>query len=89
MISRTTKRFRQAYSKLPKSLQRQTRDAYKLFQQDPSHPRLRFKQVHPQKPVYSVRININYRAVGIRDKNEMIWFWIGAHPEYDKLLHSF
>jgi mRNA-degrading endonuclease RelE of RelBE toxin-antitoxin system len=88
VISRTTKRFRQAFSKLPKSVQRQAREAYKLFQQDPSHPRLRFKRVHSQKPVYSVRINIDYRAVGIRDKDEIVWFWIGAHREYDKLLQS-
>jgi len=27
-----------------------------------------------------------WRAVGIRDDDDMIWFWIGSHAEYDKLI---
>jgi hypothetical protein len=23
---------------------------------------------------------------GIRDDDDMIWFWIGSHAEYDKLI---
>ena len=86
MISRTTKRFREALSKLPKDIQRQAQESYKLFSQDPNHPSLRFKKVHTNEPVYAARINIDYRAVGIVDGEEIIWFWIGSHAEYDKLL---
>lgn len=86
MKSRTTARFRQAYGTLPEQVRRQARAAYKLFAQNPQHPSLRFKRVHPTLAVYSARINIDYRAVGIRDGDEIVWFWIGAHAEYDQLL---
>ena len=86
MISKTTKRFRDALAKLPKDIQRQAQESYKLFSQDPNHPSLRFKKVHTTEPVYSARINIDYRALGIVDGEEIVWFWIGSHAEYDKLL---
>ena len=51
-------------------------------------PGLRFKKVHT-RPVYSVRVNVNVRAVGILSGNDMIWFWIGPHDEYEALLKRF
>jgi mRNA-degrading endonuclease RelE of RelBE toxin-antitoxin system len=86
MKSHTTKRFREAFKHLPEPIQRRAREAYNLFQQNPYHPGLRFKQVHPTKPIYSVRISRDYRAVGIRDGDEMVWFWIGSHTDYEQLL---
>ena len=86
MISKTTKRFRDVLAKLPKDIQRQAQESYKLFSQDPNHPSLRFKKVHTTEPVYSAQINIDYRTLGIVDGEEIIWFWIGSHAEYDKLL---
>jgi hypothetical protein len=86
MISKTTKRFRDALAKLPKDIQRQAQESYKLFSQDPNHPSLRSKNVHTTEPIYSARINIDYRAVGIVDGEAIIWFWVGSHAEYDKLL---
>ncbi len=86
MKSRTTKRFRKAFDQLPDQVQRQAREAYKRFIKDPYHTSLRFKQVHSIKPIYSARINIDYRAVGILKGNEIIWFWIGSHADYDKIL---
>lgn len=86
MISKTTRHFRQRLVKLPKSIRQQAKEAYKLFKQNPNHKSLRFKKVHLIEPIYSVRINIDYRAVGILEGKEIIWFWIGSHKEYDKLL---
>ena len=86
MNSRTTERFRKALNALPKIVQIQTKDAFQQFKKDPFYPSLRFKRVHSTKPIYSVRINISYRAAGIQEKNEMIWFWIGSHEDYEKLL---
>ena len=53
---------------------------------DPSHPSLEFKLVSQRRPVYSVRVSIDYRALGLLDEDEIIWFWIGPHHEYEKLL---
>ena len=86
MTSHTTKRFRAMFGLLPQAIKRQAKEAYRLFKQDPHYPSLRFKSVHPSKPIYSVRISQNYRAVGIRDGDEIIWFWVGSHADYDDLL---
>jgi hypothetical protein len=36
--------------------------------------------------IYSARTNDSYRAVGILDEGDIVWFFIGTHTEYDKLL---
>ena len=83
---RGTKRFRQRLSRLPDDVRRQAGKAYELFSGDPRHPGLRFKRVHATQPIYSVRIGIDYRAVGILAREEIIWFWIGSHSDYEDLL---
>ncbi|MCA1993544.1 MAG: hypothetical protein LDL41_16105 [Coleofasciculus sp. S288] len=86
MKSRTTDQFRRTFADLPKQVQQQTRQAYRQFKQDPSHPSLRFKKIHPELPIYSARISKSYRAVGQLDGDTVIWFWVGSHAEYDRLL---
>jgi len=84
--SHTTERFRRAFKNLPREVQDQARRAYNLFERDPYHPSLRFKQVHSTRPIYSVRINVDYRALGVRGGETIIWFWIGSHAGYDHLI---
>ena len=67
-------------------MQKQAREVYKQFAENPFYPSLHFKPVHSIKPIYSVRINIDYRALGVYSENEIVWFWIGPHDEYEKLL---
>ena len=86
MTSHTTARFRAALAGLPEHVRRQARVAYALFQQNPRHPGLHFKQVHPSRPIYSVRVGLGYRALGVRDRDAIVWFWIGSHAEYDRLV---
>lgn len=86
MNSFTTRRFWKLYRELPQTIRQQAREAYRLFQDNPQHPGLQFKRVHPVKTIYSVRINVDYRVLGILDSDEIIWFWIGSHADYDKLL---
>ncbi len=86
MKSRTTERFRKAFSGLPDRIREQARTAYGLFQQNPFHPSLHFKQVHPSKPIFSVRISREYRALGVMQADTIVWFWIGSHSDYDDLL---
>lgn len=86
MISNTTERFRRAFQQLPQPVQQQARAAYQLFRNDPAHPSLRFKPVHPSKPIFSVRVGRDYRAIAVREGEKVIWFWIGSHAEYDQLL---
>jgi hypothetical protein len=84
--SRTTKQFRAAFEVLPEQIKRQARSAYRLFQQDPRHPSLSFKPIEGFENLYSVRINLQYRALGTMRDDGIVWFWIGSHGDYDKLL---
>lgn len=86
MKSRTTSCFRALFTSLPANVQKQARNAYRLFQGNPTHPGLRFKQVHADPPIYSARVGISHRAVGALAGNTIIWFWIGSHADYDELL---
>ena len=88
MNSRATDRFWKCYSGLPEEIRRQAREAYALFLKDPYHPGLHFKRVHSTRPVFSVRISKDYRAVGILRDDEITWFWIGSHSEYDNVLRQ-
>jgi hypothetical protein len=67
-------------------VQAQARLAYQLFRREPFHPSLRFKQVHPTRPVFSARVGLAYRALAVREGDAVIWFWIGSHADYEKLL---
>jgi hypothetical protein len=84
--SRRTASFRKAFAALPEAVREQARVAYRRFQENPNHPGLRFKRVHPSDPVYSVRVGLGYRAVGVLEDDVMVWFWIGSHADYDDLL---
>ncbi len=86
MISHTTQRFRKLFVGLPNKVQKQAKEVYAQFRRNPYHPSLHFKQVHSTLPIYSVRITKDYRAVGIYQDNEIIWFWIGNHSKYNKPL---
>ena len=88
MRSRTTNRFRRAFNNLPLEIQGRAERAYELFEQDPGHPSLRFKKVHAVESIYSVRITRDYRALGLRKENDIFWFWIGSHDDYERLLQS-
>ncbi len=68
------------------NIQSKASEAYRLFKQNPYHKSLKFKQVHHTQPIYSVRVGLNYRAVGVKDDNAIIWFWIGSHEDYNKLI---
>jgi hypothetical protein len=69
-------------------VQDRAREAFKLFYQDPGHPGLRFKPVHPTEPIYSARISLHHRAVARKAGDHWIWFWIGSHSDYDQLLKN-
>jgi hypothetical protein len=73
-------------SNLPKDIQKQARKSYRLWKEDHHHSSLQFKQVSQKQSIYSVRVNLGYRALGLIADEEIYWFWIGPHSEYDQLL---
>jgi hypothetical protein len=86
MTSRTTERFRKSFSKLPANVQDQANRAFALWRRDVNHPSLQFKRIHVTDPIYAVRIGIHWRALAVVRDDRAVWFWIGHHSEYDKLI---
>lgn len=86
MKSVTTSQFWKLYDSLPEGVQRQADRAYELWRVNPQAQGLYFKRVGKQRPVYSVRIGRGHRALGLLEGEAILWFWIGPHDEYDRLL---
>ena len=74
------------FSDLPNEVQQEAKRAYRLFRSNPAHPGLQFKKLDREDNLYSVRIGLEYRALGILRKGNIVWFWIGNHSEYDRLV---
>jgi hypothetical protein len=86
--SHLTEDFVVSFRHLPRRIQELARKNYRLRKHDPTHPRLDFKLVSRRNPIFSVRVSIGWRAVGLKKENTMIWFWIGSHAEYKRLLRQ-
>ena len=86
MKSSVTKTFRKRLRDLPASVQEQAAKAYARWREDSYHPSLQFKRVSQKQPIYSVRVSISYRVLGLLESDHIYWYWIGAHDEYDELL---
>ncbi|EQD48376.1 hypothetical protein B1A_12533 [mine drainage metagenome] len=88
MKSVTTEKFRLLFAASSPERQARIKAAYHLWKENPAHPSLRFKKVHPRLPFYSVRVDLDWRAVGVLEQGTLIWFWIGPHTLYEALLKS-
>jgi len=84
--SSVTKAFRKKLDGLPASVQEQAAKAYALWRSDPYHNSLQFKRVSQRQPIYSARVSLDYRVLGLLENDHIYWFWIGAHAEYNELL---
>jgi mRNA-degrading endonuclease RelE of RelBE toxin-antitoxin system len=81
-----TKKFKELFAKLPEDVQKQAKEAYRIFEDDPFHPGLNFECINKKKSWWSARVNDKYRAVGIRKGDTIVWFFIGTHTRYDRFL---
>ena len=89
MNSELTADFIKLFSQLPSAIKKTAKKNYRLWKKNPQHPSIEFKKLKTQTPVYSVRAGIGWRAVGVmKDSQTIVWFWIGSHADYDKLLKS-
>jgi hypothetical protein len=55
----------------------------RMLRQDSRHPSLHLKKVGR---LWSVRVGLHYRALAVEDGSDLVWFWIGTHTEYDRVL---
>jgi hypothetical protein len=84
--SRTRPSFWRAYAKLSETNRQAARRAYALFAQNPDQPSLRFKKLRGYDRLWSVRVSAQYRALGERQGNTIVWVWIGTHNEFDSIF---
>lgn len=75
--------FWACYHALPAEIQGLADKSFELLKSDPRHPSLQFKKVGRY---WSARVGLHYRAVAVDCREGFIWFFIGTHAEYDKLV---
>lgn len=82
-MHRTTRGFWKCYDVLPAEVRASADRQYDLLKQDPGHPSLHFKKTGKY---WSVRVGLEHRALGLEHEDGILWFWIGTHAEYDRLI---
>jgi len=78
-----TSRFWKLFAELPVEVQELATEKYELFRQSPHHPSLGFQS---KGKVWTVDIGRSYRAIAFREGNQLSWFWIGSHEDYNNVL---
>ena len=53
-----------------------TRDCHNPFESSPMR----------SMPFRSVRIGMHYRALAVDIPDGLLWFWIGSHADYDRVI---
>lgn len=75
--------FWELYQNLPEPVRLIADRNYELLKANPAHPSLHFKRAGRY---WAVRVGLRYRALAVPDGDDLVWFWIGSHAEYDRLL---
>jgi hypothetical protein len=57
--------------------------SFSLLKANPQHPSLHFKKVGRYR---SARVGLHHRALAVEAPGGLLWFWIGAHDEYEKIV---
>jgi hypothetical protein len=83
LIHHASPEFWQSYRSLPVAVQRLADRCFQQLKRDPRHPSLYLKKVGR---FYSARVGIHYRTLGVEATDGIVWFWVGPHAEYDKLI---
>ena len=83
MIHFASPSFWSAYESLPISVQRVADKNFEILKRNPKYPSLHFKKI---RCYWTVRAGIHYRALAVEVEDGLLWFWIGSHAEYDKLI---
>jgi hypothetical protein len=61
-------------------------EAYRLWAADSFHPSLRFKCINHEEDIWSVRITLGVRSLGVLDGDTVTWFWVGDHDDYKRFF---
>jgi hypothetical protein len=81
-ISRA-RRFGKLYGKLPGHIRNLADKNFALLKENPQHLSPQFKKAGR---FWSARVGLRYRALAVEDDDDLVWFWIGSHAEYDAFV---
>jgi hypothetical protein len=76
-------RFWAQYQELPEATRALADKRFALLKADPTHPSLRFKKVGR---FWSARVSLGMRALAVESGEDLVWFWIGDHREYERII---
>jgi hypothetical protein len=79
----TSPQFWRCHQKLPAPVQELAQKNLDLLKTDIRHPSLHFKKIGKY---YSIRVGLPYRALAVESPEGLVWFWIGNHSEYDRII---
>jgi hypothetical protein len=75
--------FWQCLDALPKATQDLARKNFALLKNNPRHPSLQLKRI---EALWSARVGLHHRVLGIDAPGGIQWIWIGSHTQYDRLI---
>jgi hypothetical protein len=80
--------FWHAYVALPPEIRARADKQFALLKANPQHPSLQFKKIGERNglEIWSARVTLEYRALAIKRTNGFLWFWIGDHKDYGRLI---
>ena len=84
MIHHAAPAFWRSYRNLPSEVQSLADKTFAVLKADPKHPSLQLKKIGRFR---SVRVGLHYRVLGTDVEDGILWFWIGSHAEYDRLIN--
>ncbi len=76
--------FWKLYGALPDAVRQEAREAFRRFRDNAAHPGLSLERLRSRPDSWSVRITRDYRAVGRKEGDLIVWYWIGTHADFDK-----
>jgi len=83
VIHHASPEFWTCYSALPAEVRQLADSAFALLKDNPRHPSLHLKKAGR---FWAVRVGLRHRAVGVEAPDGFLWFWIGTHAAYDRLV---
>lgn len=83
MIHHAAPSFWRCYEALPAVVRALADKQFELLKADERHPSLHFKRIGR---FHSVRVGAHYRALAVDVPDGILWWWIGTHAEYDRLV---
>lgn len=75
--------FWSCYRDLPAEVRAVADKSFALLKADSRHPSLHLKKVGR---FWSARVGLRHRVLAVEAPDGLIWFWIGPHAEYDKIV---